>query len=480
MPEAGARGWLLPLLALLATTAAAQTPAHQPDWPAVEQETLAHFQTMLRLDTSNPPGRETQVVEYLEGVLQREGIDFQRYALEPERANLVARLRGSGAKRPLLLMAHTDVVTADPDVWRFPPFSATRHDGHIYGRGTLDDKDNVVASLMVLLMLQRLGVPLERDVIFLAEAGEEGTTRVGIDFMVANHFDAIDAEFCLAEGDSPLRVDGQVVSASVTTLEKTPRAVEMIAAGPAGHGSVPLAGNAVARLAAAVVAVTEWQAPIRLNETTREYFRRLAEISPPDQAQRLREILSDDPAVVELAAEYLRVHQPALAAKLRTSVSPTVLQGGDRYNVIPSEAKAILDVRVLPDEDVDDVLEQLRRVINDPAITIRLAPRDGLPRPPGGTSLDTAAFRAIEAAVSRHYEAVTLPTMSTFATDAAQLRAKGIHCYGVGPAVDAEDLLLGFGPHSDQERILESELHRFVRFYWDTVVTIAASASQHP
>ena len=371
-------------------------------------------------------------------------------------------------------MAHTDVVTVNPEAWRFPPFSVTRHGGHIYGRGTLDDKDNVVASLMVLLMLQRLGVPLERDVIFLAEAGEEGTTRVGIDFMVENHFDAIDAEFCLAEGDSPLRVDGRVVSASITTLEKTPRAVEMIAAGPAGHGSVRLEGNAVARLAAAVVAVTEWQAPIRLNETTREYFRRLAEISPPDQAQRLRSVLSDDAAVIEQAADYLRVHQPALAAKLRTSVSPTVLQGGDRYNVIPSEAKAILDVRVLPDEDVDDVLEQLRRVVDDPAITIRLAPRDGSPRPPGGTSLDTDAFRAIEAAVSRHYEAVTLPTMSTFATDAAQLRAKGIHCYGVGPAVDAEDLRLGFGPHSDQERILESELHRFVRFYWDTVVAIAS------
>jgi acetylornithine deacetylase/succinyl-diaminopimelate desuccinylase-like protein len=461
------------LLSALALAPAMAQERPQPDWAAVEQETLEHFQAILRLDTSNPPGRETQVVEYLESILEREGIEFQRYALEPDRANLVARLPGNGAKRPLLLMAHTDVVTVRTEAWRFPPFSATRDSGYVYGRGTLDDKDNVAASLMMLILLKRLDVPLDRDVIFLAEAGEEGTTRVGIDFMVAEHFDAIDAEFCLAEGGGVMRRGGKVQFAAIGTLEKTPRAVELIATGPAGHGSVAIPGNAIARLAAALTAVIAWEAPVRLNETTREYFRRLAEISPIEDARRYRNLLSPDPQVVRETADYFRAHMPSIDAQLRTTVSPTIVRGGDRYNVIPSEARATVDVRVLPGEDVEDVLEQLRRAIGDPNVEIRLAPRDGMPRPPGGTSLDTAAFSALEKAVRHHYDTVALPTMSTGATDSAQLRARGIQCYGIGPAIDAEDGPAGFGAHSDQERILEAELHRFVRFYWDAVVEIA-------
>jgi acetylornithine deacetylase/succinyl-diaminopimelate desuccinylase-like protein len=468
---------LLPGLALVFGAAKpGELPHSQPDWAVVEQETLEHFQAIVRLDTSNPPGRETQVVEYLERVLEREGIAFQRFALEADRANLVARLPGNGTKRPLLLMAHTDVVTVRPEAWQFPPFSATRHEGHIYGRGTLDDKDNVAASLMVMLLLKRLDVPLDRDVIFLAEAGEEGTTRVGIDFMVEHHFDAIDAEFCLAEGGGVVLRDGEVRFATISTLEKTPRTVELIATGPAGHGSVPQPGNAVARLAAAVAALSRWEAPVRLNETTREYFHRLAEISPPAEARRYRRLLSPDPAEVYRAAEYFREHLPGVNALLRTSVTPTILRGGDRYNVIPSEASAVIDVRVVPGDDVEDVLEQLTRVIDDPAGVVRLAARDDRPRPSGGTSLDTDAFRVLEDAIGRHYETLALPTMSTGATDAAQLRAMGMHCYGVGPAIDAEDGPAGFGPHSDQERILERELHRFVRFYWDAVLGIASPA----
>jgi acetylornithine deacetylase/succinyl-diaminopimelate desuccinylase-like protein len=468
---------LLPGLALvLAGAKSERVLLLQPDWEGVEEETLEHFQAIVQLDSSNPPGRETQVVEYLQRVLEREGIAVQRFALEPERANLVARLPGTGAKRPLLLMAHTDVVTVRPEAWRFPPFSATRHGGHIYGRGTLDDKDNVVASLMALLLLKRLGVPLDRDVIFLAEAGEEGTTRVGIDFMVDNHFEAIDAEFCLAEGGGVVLRDGEVQYATISTLEKTPRTVELVATGPAGHGSVPQPGNAVARLATAMAALNGWETPVRLNETTREYFRRLAEISPPAEARRYRRLLSPDPAEVYQAAEYFRKHVPAVNALLRTSVTPTMLRGGDRYNVIPSEASAVLDVRVVPGDDVEDVLQQLTRTIDDPAVTVRLAVRDGKPRPSGGTSLDTEAFRALEVALARHYDTSTLPTMSTGATDAAQLRAMGMHCYGIGPAIDAEDGPAGFGPHSDQERILERELHRFVRFYWDAVRAIAGQA----
>ena len=174
-------------------------------------------------------------------------------ALEAHRPSIVARLKGSGAKKPLLLMAHTDVVNVDPQKWTHPPFGATREGGYVYGRGSVDDKDNVTAALMTMLTLKRLNVPLDRDVIFLAEAGEEGSTRVGIQFMVNQHFQEIDAEYCLAEGGGASRRDGQVRFASVQTIEKIPHGIELTARGVAGHGSVPLRSNPVAHLAAAVL-----------------------------------------------------------------------------------------------------------------------------------------------------------------------------------------------------------------------------------
>ena len=265
--------------------------APSPNWGLIEAETMEHFQALLRLDTSNPPGNETAVVEYLESVLEAEGIAVEIFALEPTRANLVARLRGNGSKRPLLLVGYTDVVSVDPTKWTHPPFGAVRDGGYVYGRGVLDDKDNLVVSLMVMLTLKRLGLPLARDVIFLAEAGEEGTTRPGIDFMVGQHFPAIDAEYCLAEGGGVRREAGQITFGSVGTLEKIPRTIELRACGPSGHGSVPLGANAIGRLAAAGAAASAWQVPIRLNDTTREYFRRLAEVSDPAEARRFRTLL---------------------------------------------------------------------------------------------------------------------------------------------------------------------------------------------
>lgn len=464
------RGLPLLLVAALAAGPAAQTGA-SPDWDAARDETMRHFQALLRFDTSDPPGGEQPAVDYLEQVLEGAGIPVEVFALEPHRPNLVARLKGSGAKRPLLIMAHTDVVNVDPKKWTFPPFSATRDGGYVYGRGTVDDKDNVVAGLMTMLMLKRQGVALDRDVIFLAEAGEEGTTRVGIQFMTDRHFDAIDAEYCFAEGGGVTRSGGQVKFASVQTLEKIPRAIQLTSHGPSGHGSVPLENNAVAHLSGAIARVAAWVPPIRLNETTGSYFKRLASISGEEDAARYRAILSPDPAVSDPADAYLRSNEPRHASMLRTSISPTIVQAGYRVNVIPSEATATLDVRVHPDEDPNEVLEQVKRVVNDPAIDVAWAARDV--RPHGNSTLGTDAFRVIEENITKHYDTVTLPTMSTGATDMAYLRAKGVQCYGIGPATDTEDGPKGFGAHSDQERILESELHRFVRFHYDIVAGVA-------
>jgi acetylornithine deacetylase/succinyl-diaminopimelate desuccinylase-like protein len=324
-----------------------------------------------------------------------------------------------------------------------------------------------------MLLLKRTNMPLDRDVIFMAEAGEEGTTRVGIEFMAKEHFPAIDAEYCLAEGGGVRREGGQVRNASIQTVEKIPKGMDLIARGPAGHGSVPLTTNAVVHLSQAVATIAAWKPPIMLNDTTAAYFKRLAALSPPEKAQRYRDVLSLDPKVSGPADDYLRREEPGHASMLRTSISPNIVQGGYRNNVIPSEARATLDVRMAPDDDPNRLIQEIRKVINDPAIEVVF---NGFGERPGGISrLDNDAFKTLEAAVTAHYKTTTLPTMSTGATDMSFLRAKGIQCYGIGPATDIEDGPKGFGAHSDQERILESEFNRFLRFHWDIVRDMAAS-----
>jgi acetylornithine deacetylase/succinyl-diaminopimelate desuccinylase-like protein len=459
---------LLFLHGLFACVAAAQTA--QPDWAKIEEETLRHFQAILRIDSSDPPGNEAPVVEYLKSVLEREGIETKVFALDPKRPNLVARLRGNGKKRPVLIMGHTDVVNVDPAKWTHPPFSATRAGGYVYGRGSVDDKDNVVACLMVMLLLKRMNVPLDRDVIFLAESGEEGSVRYGIDFMVKQHWPEIDAEYCFAEGGGVVRTGGKIQYAAVATTEKIPYAVRLVARGISGHGSVPLRSNAVVHLAQAVTKVAAWQTPMRLNDTTRAYFERMAKLSQPEDATRYHTILQQKDT--DAVQEYFAVNAPRLHSTLRTSISPNILKGGYRVNVIPSETEATLDIRALPDEDIPQLLDQLRKVINDPAVEVVKTERDT--RPAAKPSrLDTEAFRLLEQVNKRLYNAVTLPTMLTGATDMAYLRARGVQCYGIGPMTDSEDGPKGYGAHSDQERILEEALHKFVRFHWDIVKDLA-------
>ena len=452
------------------------TPAAGPDWNRLNDETLRHFQALVRLDTQNPPGNEVLVTDYVKAVLEKEGIPVQIFALDPKRPNLVARLKGNGKKRPLLYMGHSDVVTVDPKKWTFPPFSATRDGGYIYGRGSDDDRPHVVAGLMTMLELKRLNVPLDRDVIFLVESGEEGTTGVGIGYMTTQHADAIAAEYCLAETGTVARVNGKVMYAGVQTVEKFPRRIELTATGPSGHASRPLKGNAVVHLAAAVAALGNWRVPMRLNDTTRAFFTKMAEISPETDAKRYRALLSpSSPAALEADAWFAE-HEPGYSSMMRTSISPTIVNAGYRINVIPSEAKAQLDVRMLPDENPERFLAEVTRVINDKAVVARFLDDPGLNRPVNKPSrLDSEVFRTIQTQAGRSYDTVTMPLLSTGATDMSQVRGLGTECYGIGPAIDLEDGPKGFGAHSDQERILESEVYRFVKFSYDIVLDLAGA-----
>src|SRR5262245_16758189 len=453
---------------LVAPMCARQTPAC--DREQLKAEILQHYRALVQINSSSPPGNETKVVEYLKKVLDAEGIPSKTFAQDSNRANLVARLKGNGTKKPLLILAHTDVVPVDRSKWPVDPFGAVMKDGYIWGRGSIDDKDKLVAMLTTMILMKRTGTVLDRDLIFLAEAGEEADpTGVGIDFMVKQHFDEIDAEFAITEGGTARLENGRVAVVQIGTTEKVPRRARLVATGTSGHGSVPRLDNPVIHLCAAIAKLGAWETPMHLNETTRVYLDRLAGISPPDKAARYRALL--DPQRAKSVQRYFAENEPSLYSMLRTSIVPTMLKAGVGANVIPSEAEATLDIRALPGEDITEFYDEMKRIIGDPAVKIVPLPAT---RPEAAASrLDTEMYRTLEQVSQRMYPGVVvLPTMSTGASDMAQLRAKGIPSYGIGPAVTEEDRIQ-YGAHSDVERLSESSLYRFVEFAWNVVREIA-------
>ncbi len=441
-----------------------------PDFAAARDEVVKILTGFVRINTSNPPGNETKGAEYLKSILDREGIASEIFEKEPGRGNIVARLKGNGKKKPILLMGHIDVVGVEREKWSVDPFAGIIKDGYVYGRGSWDDKGMGSACLEVFLLLHRMKVPLDRDVIFLAEAGEEGTSGVGIDFMVDQHWDRIECEYALNEGGMIFAADGKVKYVGVATTEKVPRGFKLVARGTSGHGSIPRPDNAITHLAAAVAKVGNWQAPMSLNETTRAFFSRLAKISPPEEAFLYAHL--EDPANSEMIQEKIRTSSGTYNSMLRTSIVPTIIKGGFRSNVIPGDAEATLDVRAVPNEDIPALAATLRKLINDPAVEV--IPPPALGRPSNGPSkLDTEMFRAIEAAQSKLFPGiVTLPLMLTGATDSAQLRAKGVQAYGLGGVGgDRERASI----HGNDERISIEGLGKFVELIYWAVVDVAAS-----
>jgi acetylornithine deacetylase/succinyl-diaminopimelate desuccinylase-like protein len=460
------------ILLLLAQSSSTVAQNRAIDWDKEKAEILQHYRALVQINSSSPPGNETKVAEYLKGVLDKEGIPSKILALDANRANLVARLKGNGSKRPLLILAHTDVVPVQLEKWPVDPFGAVRKDGYIWGRGTIDDKDKLTAMLMTFLLMKRTGTVLDRDLIFLAESGEEAdTTGVGINFMVDKHFNEIDAEFALTEGGTA-RLDekGRVTTVQIGTTEKVPRRARLVANGTAGHGSVPRVDNAVLHLSMAVAKVGAWETPMHLNETTRAYLEKIAGMSSADSAARYHALLN--PQTAKPLQRYLAENEAGLYSMLRTSVVPTMLKAGVGANVIPSEAEATLDIRALPGEDITEFYDEMKRVINDPAVKIVPLPST---RPEAPASrLDTEMYRALERVSQRMYPGVVvLPSMSTGASDMAQLRAKGIQSYGIGPAVSDEDRAQ-YGAHSDVERLSEASLYKFIEFAWNVVNEVAA------
>jgi acetylornithine deacetylase/succinyl-diaminopimelate desuccinylase-like protein len=430
-----------------------------------QAEAVGLLADLIRLDTQDPPGNESQVAHYLEGVLKNAGFEAEILETVPGRASVVARLKGDGSKRPLLFMGHEDVVPVDRSRWTVDPFGAIERDGMMYGRGASDDKAMVAANLEVLLQLKRLEIPLARDVIFLSEASEEMSSPAGMATVLERYWNKIDCEFALNEGGSSLVENGKIKYMAVATSEKLPRGAKLEAAGSSGHGSVPRVDNAVVHLAAAVAKAGTWETPSRLNETTREFFERLATISPPEEAAWYRDVLN--PAV----EEKLKVRKPQYYSMLRTSVVPTMLNAGIKENVIPPSAEATLDIRALPDEDLPKFRGMLASVINDPQVKV-LAEDTTFSMPAAPVSrLHTEMFDALEQAQKEVApDAITLPVMTTGATDSSFLRTKGVQAYGIGvPKTEEESRTV----HGNDERIEVEQLGVFVRYLFSAVTRVA-------
>lgn len=445
--------------------------ASQPDWHRVEQEALQVLVDLVRLETSQPEGNEILAARYLKQRLDAEGIPAEILEPEPTRASVVARVRGNGEARPLLLLGHLDVVAVEREEWSFDPFLGQVQDGILYGRGAADDKGVVAGSFQVLLELHRLRVPLARDVIFLGVADEEAGGTKGITYLLEEHRDQIDAEFAINEaGKGVFDRDLRYTRFEVQTAEKTPRRINLRATGTSGHGSIPLQDNPVGTLARAVGRLFDHEMPARLNSTTREYFRRLAEISPPGQAEVFRAILRSDPTPEDY--ERLRQLSPVYHSMVRTSIVPTMLRGGYLKNVIPSEAHATVDIRALPDEDPERLFSALKQVMNEPGVDLTPHPQTRPSHDP--SPLQGTVFPAFERVIERLYPGVPiLPTMSTGATDSAQLRDAGIASYGFGPAVPEWDL--ASGKHGKDEYLYVEAFRDYVEILWNVVVEIAAA-----
>ena len=464
---------ILLAIATLGACAAAQQPAMstaaQPASPytvrtaapsgydraAAQRSTQAHLTRLIAINTQNPPGNEIATARYFDSVFRSiPGVETRILDAGNGRANFVARLRATNPTgRPVLVMGHMDVVGADTTKWTTNAFQATIRDGYLYGRGAIDDKGMLAATATVMTEMAKRRGTLKRDVIFLATAGEEGGPSVGIDWVLEHHPDVLgNAEFALNEGGRIRVNDGFVRTVNIQTTEKVPYNVRALARGSSGHASVPLADNALAALARAANRVHEYRSPVKLNETTRIYFARLADIEadPTMKAAMLRlSAPSATSADIDEAATVLS-REPLHNAVLRSGISLTLIDGGIRSNVIPSEGTANFNVRVLPNDDIRTVVQEMQRAAGESQVTFEL---DGTPaESPPPSPVSTALFQAMErAAKIMEPRTTVIPFMSTGATDGAALRAKGIPTYGILPMpLPMEDELR---MHGDNERV---------------------------
>jgi len=429
-PRGAPAAWLT----LATLVFAARAPCAGPDWKQIGEETADLLADVIRVDTSNPPGNETPAANLLAHKLAAEGIAAEVFESAPGRGNLYARLAGQGGAHPVILLSHLDVVPADPTGWHVPPFGGVRDHGYVYGRGALDAKGVGAIQLAALIVLKRSAIPLARDVVLLATADEETGGRAGAGWVVEHRPELLaDAEYLVTEGDHiHVRQGGRRV-VQVAVAEKTPCWVQLTAHGPSGHGSTPPPDTAVTRLVRALGRIQGYQAPVHVVPAVEDYFAALAALEQGPlrgQLSHLRQALED----AAFRDDFSRnARQNAL---IRNTITPTVLAGSQKTNVIPAEARAQLDCRLLPGEDPVRFLRLLREVIDDDSVEVEPL----LSFPASSSDSNSGFMMAVsQLAHADLGDAPVVPSVIPGFTDSHYFRARGIASYGFVPFLLTDD-----------------------------------------
>jgi acetylornithine deacetylase/succinyl-diaminopimelate desuccinylase-like protein len=430
------------------------------------------MQEYLRIDTTNPPGNEAKAVAFYKTILDREGIENKVFEYSPGRGDLWARLpRNTEAKenlRPIVLLNHMDVVTSDASHWRVPPFSGEIKDGYIWGRGAQDMKDEGLAQLMVMVMLKREKVALHRDVIFLAVSDEEAD-GTGTDWFIKNQRDLLEnAEFLINEGGENLLENGKVKFIGIDVGEKTTYWLHVVAHGRPGHGSRPNPDSAPNRLVRALNRIIAYKTPLRVLPVVDEFLKDMAPYEPPEEAAYYRDVRK---AVQDKSFQQDVERDESLNFLLRDTISLTMLGGSEQTNVIPPEAWANLDVRILPGGDPKAVAEALRKAVNDPNVTIE--PLNAEFRQANFSRTDNMLFAAIKDVSGKYFpKTPVVPHITSGYTENQRYRPLGIVAYGFNPytATDEE----GSTEHGNDERIRVEEVRRGPRILLDVVAEVAS------
>jgi acetylornithine deacetylase/succinyl-diaminopimelate desuccinylase-like protein len=431
---------------------------------------LAWMQEYLRIDTTNPPGHEMRAVDFYKKILDQEGIENRVFEYTPGRGDLWARLPHSTtqAKRPIILLNHMDVVTSDAAHWKVPPFSGEIEDGWLWGRGAQDMKDEGLAQLVVMVMLKREKVELDRDVIFLAVADEE-VDGTGTDWLIAHQREMLEnAEFLINEGGENLLEGGKVKYVGVDVGEKTTFWLHVVAHGRPGHASRPIPDSAPNRLVRALDRILAYRTPLKVLPVVEEFLRDMAPYEPPEEAREYRNIRK---ALEDKKFQQDVEKDEALNFLLRDTISLTMMGGSEQTNVIPPEAWANLDVRILPGGDPKALLEEIRHVVDDPNVSVE--PLNAEFRQANYSPTNTALYDAIRTVSAKYFSGTpVVPHITSGYTENQRYRPLGINAYGFCPYTATEEE--GNTEHGNDERIRVEEVRRGPRILFDVVAAVAA------
>jgi len=421
------------------------------DTSGLAREAMVWLMQLIQINTTNPPGNEQAAAKYIAGILEKDGITPELIDMAPGRSAVIARLRSSAVADParaLLLVAHMDVVGVERARWSVDPFGAVIKDGYLYGRGAFDDKAMLAANLATFIALKRSGVRLNRDVIFLATDDEEQGGDASIRTLIAKNWDKIAAGYALNEGGQVVLKNGKVQYVAVQASEKVAVNVAVIAKGPAGHASTPTKDNAVVHLTTAIARIGAYSPPVHFTTIVRRYFESLAAVEDDDLAKWMRSLEAPDRG--EHAQRVISDANPQWNSMLRDTIAPTMLSAGVRPNVIPGEARANLNVRLLPGDTITGLLGELTKLVNDSQVRFEVQPDAGLAAPT--SSLENDFYAAISHVAAQEFSgAPVLPYQSPWATDSSQLRLHNVQAYGLWPFPLTEDDLKRM--HGDDERI---------------------------